>query len=48
MTYLHKGHVFTLSGKSLIPADARPSPACWEAYHEFLVMSKKEQEKCRK
>jgi len=32
MTYRFKSFNFSRRSNSLIPADARPSPACWAAY----------------
>ena len=47
VSYHYKGFVFSKIGRAVIPTDLRPTAACWEAYHGWLLLPKKEQEACR-
>jgi hypothetical protein len=48
MIYTYKGYKFSYNGKSLIPDDDKPTKECWDAYHEFILLPKKEQnEHCK-
>lgn len=47
MTYTYNGLKMEKYGKSVIPVSPKPSKEEWETYHEFVRLSKIEQEAYR-